>query len=50
MAALRSAETLPIEERVIPKRLVDGILLTILVGVEMAWLCAIVAAVWLVVR
>ena len=51
MAAFRSAETVPIEESVLPKRLLDALLLTLLAGVEVAWLCAIVAAaVWLVVR
>jgi hypothetical protein len=42
---------LPIEEPVIRKRLFNGFVLTLLVGVEAAWLCAIVAvAAWLVVR
>lgn len=49
MGAFRSAETLPIEKPVISKRLLDGLFLTILVGVEVAWLCAIAAAIWLAV-
>jgi hypothetical protein len=36
MAAINSAETLPIEEPVIRKRLLDGLVLTLLVGVEAA--------------
>jgi len=50
MAPLNFVETLPITEPMIGKRLVDGLVVTLLVGVEVAWLAAFVAAVvWLLV-
>jgi hypothetical protein len=48
---LRSDEMLPIKESMTRKRLLDSLVPMLVVAVEGAWLCAIVAfAVWLVVR
>jgi hypothetical protein len=38
---------LPIQRSVLPRRILDGLLLTLLVAVEVAWLGAIAVAVWL---